>query len=95
MRSYFVSPIAYLRSRCLRGFRFLLLEFGGYFVYIGMQSQMRGESFPMNVARNRSSVALIEYGRFRPVLRAAGTLALCRNAPHHRTLTLLRCEMLR
>lgn len=50
LRSYFVSPIAYL----------LLVMFGlifgfffwnalGYFVFTGMQMQLRGETMPMNV----------------------------------------------
>jgi ABC-2 type transport system permease protein len=50
MRSYFVSPIAYL---LLAMFAIILGFFFwnalGYFVYLGIESQMRGEAFPMNI----------------------------------------------
>jgi ABC-2 type transport system permease protein len=50
LRSYFVSPIAYIllaMFALIMGFFFWNAL--GYFVYIGMESQMRGEMFPMNV----------------------------------------------
>jgi ABC-2 type transport system permease protein len=50
LRSYFVSPIAYLLLTMFA------LIFGlffwnalGYFVFVGMESQMRGQMFPMNL----------------------------------------------
>jgi len=50
LRSYFVSPIAYLLLTVFAlAFGFFFWNSLGYFVYIGMQSQMRGESFPMNI----------------------------------------------
>ncbi len=50
LRSYFVSPIAYLlltMFALIMGFFFWNAL--GYFVYLGMESQMRGEMFPMNL----------------------------------------------
>jgi ABC-2 type transport system permease protein len=50
LRSYFVSPIAYLlltMFAVIMGFFFWNAL--GYFVYMGIESQMRGEMFPMNV----------------------------------------------
>jgi ABC-2 type transport system permease protein len=50
MRSYFVSPIAYIllaMFSVILGFFFWNML--GYFVYLGMESQMRGEGFPMNL----------------------------------------------
>ncbi len=50
LRSYFVSPIAYLlltMFALIIGFFFWNAL--GYFVYLGMESQMRGEMFPMNL----------------------------------------------
>lgn len=50
LRSYFVSPIAYLLLL------FFALIFGfffwnslGYFIFVGMESQMRGQAMPMNI----------------------------------------------
>jgi len=50
LRSYFVSPIAYLlltMFAVIMGFFFWNAL--GYFVYMGIESQMQGEMFPMNV----------------------------------------------
>src|SRR6266567_5064703 len=50
LRSYFVSPIAYLlltMFALIMGFFFWNAL--GYFVFLGIESQMRGQSFPMNI----------------------------------------------
>src|SRR5579885_3362409 len=50
MRSYFVSPIAYIllaMFAVITGFFFWNAL--GYFVLMGMESQMRGQAFPMNL----------------------------------------------
>jgi gliding motility-associated transport system permease protein len=50
LRSYFVSPIAYLlltMFAVIMGFFFWNAL--GYFVYMGIESQMQGEMFPMNI----------------------------------------------
>jgi ABC-2 type transport system permease protein len=50
LRSYFVSPIAYLLLTMFALiFGFFFWNSLGYFVYEGMESQMRGQSFPMNL----------------------------------------------
>ena len=50
LRSYFASPIAYLVLLMFAFiFGFFFWNSLGYFVYMGMESQMRGESFPMNL----------------------------------------------
>ena len=50
MGSYFVSPIAYLLLTMFALiFGFFFWNSIGYFVYIGIESQMRGQPFPMNV----------------------------------------------
>src|ERR671925_2033176 len=50
IRSYFASPIAYLLLTMFALiFGFFFWNGLGYFVYMGMESQMRGEMFPMNV----------------------------------------------
>lgn len=50
LRSYFASPIAYLLLVMFAFiFGFFFWNSLGYFVYMGMESQMRGESFPMNL----------------------------------------------
>jgi ABC-2 type transport system permease protein len=50
LRSYFVSPIAYfLLAMFAVIFGFFFWNIVGYFVFTGMESQMRGEMFPMNV----------------------------------------------
>src|SRR6201982_1244576 len=50
MRSYFVSPIAYLLLTMFALiFGFFFWNSLGYFVYVGMESQMRGQQMPMNV----------------------------------------------
>jgi ABC-2 type transport system permease protein len=50
LRSYFVSPIAYLLLAMFALiFGFFFWNSLGYFVFLGMQSQMRGDSFPMNL----------------------------------------------
>src|SRR6202048_1251445 len=50
LRSYFVSPVAYL---LLTMFAIIFGVFFWnslrYFVYIGMEAQMRGQPFPMNI----------------------------------------------
>jgi ABC-2 type transport system permease protein len=50
MRSYFVSPVAYLLLAMFAViFGFFFWNILGYFVFTGMESQMRGEMFPMNL----------------------------------------------
>jgi gliding motility-associated transport system permease protein len=50
LRSYFVSPIAYLLLAMFAiVFGFFFWNVLGYFVYAGMESQMRGAMFPLNV----------------------------------------------
>jgi gliding motility-associated transport system permease protein len=50
LRSYFVSPIAYLLLGMFAiVFGFFFWNAVGYFVYAGMEAQMRGEMFPMNI----------------------------------------------
>jgi ABC-2 type transport system permease protein len=50
LHSYFVSPIAYLLLTMFALiFGFFFWNALGYFVLMGMESQMRGQSFPMNL----------------------------------------------
>jgi ABC-2 type transport system permease protein len=50
LRSYFVSPIAYLLLTMFAViFGFFFWNSVGYFNMMGLESQMRGQSFPMNV----------------------------------------------
>lgn len=50
LRSYFVSPVAYLLLAMFAIiFGFFFWNSLGMFVYYGVQSQMRGQSFPMSV----------------------------------------------
>jgi len=50
LRSYFVSPIAYLLLTMFAIiFGFFFWNSLGYFVLMGMESQMRGQPFPMNL----------------------------------------------
>src|ERR1700685_2496390 len=50
LRSYFVSPVAYLLLTMFGLiFGFFFWNALGYFVIEGMEMQMRGQSFPMNV----------------------------------------------
>jgi ABC-2 type transport system permease protein len=50
LRSYFVSPVAYLLLAMFAIiFGFFFWNSLGYFVYMGIHSQMRGQSFPMSV----------------------------------------------
>lgn len=50
IRSYFVSPIAYLLLTMFAViFGFFFWNALGYFVFMGIEQQMRGEMFPMNV----------------------------------------------
>jgi ABC-2 type transport system permease protein len=50
LRSYFASPIAYLLLAMFAlVFGFFFWNALGYFVFMGMESQMRGQTFPMNV----------------------------------------------
>jgi ABC-2 type transport system permease protein len=67
LRSYFVSPIAYLLLTMFALiFGFFFWNSLGYFVFMGMQSQMRGEQFPMNL--NEQIV--------RPLLSNVGVIGL-------------------
>ena len=50
LRSYFVSPIAYILLAIFAiVFGFFFWNLVGIFVFEGIESQMRGGSFPMNV----------------------------------------------
>src|SRR5246500_4044687 len=50
MRSYFVSPVAYLLLAMFAViFGFFFWNILGFFVFRGMESQMRGQMMPMNV----------------------------------------------
>jgi ABC-2 type transport system permease protein len=50
LRSYFVSPIAYLLLAMFAViFGFFFWNIVGYFVFAGMESQMRGSMYPMNI----------------------------------------------
>ncbi|HET9401743.1 MAG TPA: ABC transporter permease subunit, partial [Candidatus Acidoferrales bacterium] len=50
LRSYFVSPVAYiLLAMFAVVFGFFFWNAVGYFVYMGVQSEMSGQSFPMNL----------------------------------------------
>ena len=50
LRSYFVSPIAYLLLTMFALiFGFFFWNSLGYFVLMGMESQMRGQMMPMNL----------------------------------------------
>jgi gliding motility-associated transport system permease protein len=50
LRSYFVSPIAYLLLLMFALiFGFFFWNSLGYFAFIGMESQMRGQMMPMNI----------------------------------------------
>src|ERR1700724_4006907 len=50
LRSYFVSPIAYLLLTMFALiFGFFFWNALGYFVIAGLEMQMRGQNFPMNV----------------------------------------------
>jgi ABC-2 type transport system permease protein len=50
LRSYFVSPIAYILLGMFAViFGFFFWNIVGYVVIAGMESQMRGEPFPMNI----------------------------------------------
>ena len=67
LRSYFVSPIAYLLLIMFALiFGFFFWNTLGYFVLMGMQSQMRGQEMPMNL--NEQIV--------RPLLSNAGVIGL-------------------
>src|ERR1700734_3978721 len=50
LRSYFASPIAYLLLTMFALiFGFFFWNSLGYFVLMGMESQMRGQTMPMNL----------------------------------------------
>jgi ABC-2 type transport system permease protein len=50
LRSYFVSPVAYLLLAMFAViFGFFFWNILGFFVFRGMESQMRGQMFPMNI----------------------------------------------
>jgi len=67
IRSYFVSPIAYLLLTMFAViFGFFFWNAIGYFVFMGIEQQMRGEAFPMNV--NESII--------RPLLSNASVIGL-------------------
>ena len=67
LRSYFVSPIAYLLLVMFALiFGFFFWNSLGYFVLMGMESQMRGQEMPMNL--NEQIV--------RPLLSNVGVIGL-------------------
>jgi ABC-2 type transport system permease protein len=50
LRSYFVSPIAYILLAIFAiVFGFFFWNALGYFIFAGMEAQMRGSMFPMNI----------------------------------------------
>ena len=50
LRSYFVSPVAYLMLALFTvAFGFFFWNSLGFFLILGMESQLRGQSFPMNL----------------------------------------------
>src|ERR1700756_4696936 len=50
LRSYFVSPVAYILLALFAViFGFFFWNILGFFVFRGMESQMRGQMMPMNV----------------------------------------------
>jgi ABC-2 type transport system permease protein len=50
LRSYFVSPVAYLLLAMFAVvFGFFFWNILGFFIYRGMESQMRGSMYPMNI----------------------------------------------
>src|SRR5438874_11690796 len=50
LRTYFVSPIAYILFIIYAGlFGWFFWNSVGLFIYYSMESQMRGEMFPMNI----------------------------------------------
>ena len=50
LRSYFVSPVAYLLLAMFAViFGFFFWNAVGYFVYLGMEAQLRDEASPMNI----------------------------------------------
>ena len=50
LNSYFVSPIAYILFIIYAGlFGWFFWNSVGLFIYYSMESQMRGEMFPMNI----------------------------------------------
>ncbi len=67
LNSYFVSPIAYILLAMFAViFGFFFWNALGMFVYYGMESQMRGQAFPMNL--NEQLI--------RPLLSNAGVVGL-------------------
>ena len=61
LHSYFVSPIAYvLLMMFALIFGFFFWNSLGYFVIMGMEAQMRGEPFPMNVNEQVHPAAALE-----------------------------------
>ncbi len=67
MRSYFVSPVAYLLLIMFALiFGFVFWNNLGIFIYMGMESQVRGEMFPMNL--NEQVI--------RPILGTIGVVGL-------------------
>src|SRR5258708_24993262 len=50
LRSYFVSPVAYILLALFAViFGFFFWNILGFFVFRGMESQMRGQMMPMNI----------------------------------------------
>src|SRR5260370_23298201 len=50
LRSYFVSPVAYILLALFAViFGFFFCNILGFFVFRGMESQMRGQMMPMNI----------------------------------------------
>jgi ABC-2 type transport system permease protein len=63
LRSYFVSPIAYLLLAMFGiVFAYMFWNALGMFVYYGMESQMRGEMFPMNLNEQLIRPLLLNLG---------------------------------
>ncbi len=102
LRSYFVSPIAWLLLTMFAViFGFFFWNGLGYFVYMGMEQQMRGEMFPMNVneqiirplLNNASVIGLF----FIPIItmrlfaeeKRNGTIELLTTSPIHDTEVIL------
>ena len=71
LHSYFVSPIAYLLLTMFALiFGFFFWNSLGYFVLMGMESQMRGQPMPMNLNEDDHSAAAVECRRDRALLHS-------------------------
>ena len=79
LRSYFASPIAYLLLTMFALiFGFFFWNSLGYFVLMGMESQMRGQMMPMNLNEMVIRPLLIECRRGWAVLHPHDHHALVR-----------------